>query len=243
MSLQPTLEDVLHLVAWNGYSKDIRHAVGINRSILTDERIWFPFGMKDRYGSKEKGFLQILAENDTASEYFLSRFNTLKEMAKITSHMKLLLSQIDVRDTEGESALTAAIKTKCFNTVKLLVEHGADINQKNKKGRSALNLAIACEKDTRAMKNKYKKEKKLSQKIVSYLTRLGAIDIPKNHLYEDWLNIWRNIGREMDVFPELIDGPINWDDRLSYITKPYNEPKPEAKWLKSSLYKQQFGRR
>lgn len=138
------------------------------------------------------------------------------------------------------------------------MSHGADINQTNKKGRSALNLAKSIDQKNDEEVQIIKKwngrtviadvRQKRSEKIVEYLTKLGAVDIPEE----------TKLFRRDDLIMRLYDRhdyiPILWhlddwhdDNRFiefknKTIDRSNGVKQPEPKRLKSSLYKQQFRR-
>jgi ankyrin repeat protein len=261
-------EDILHLAAYNGYAEDIRQAAAVNQLTWTDDRIWYPYLIAQLFGSKQKGRLQILAEHKNqfgTDEKLMGRFNALEDMASSSHHMKVFLAQIDVRDTEGESALTAAIKTRCPNAVEFLVNRGADINQTNKKGRSALNLAKSMDTDKDEEIHVIKKRngrtviagvrQKRSEKITKYLTNLGAVDIPEEvdrihvHIHNNMNNLNGFNARLIRFWAHpipilnypLFPGHVAGLNRsIALRTHDMNPPKPKR--LKTSLYKRQFGR-
>ena len=248
------LQDVLHLVAWNGYSQDIAPAVAITKETWTDERLVFPFGIQQIYGDG-KTRIQILIENGA-----FDRVQEIMKMAVNTYHLPILKKVINSKDTKGETALTAAIKSRNVNLVKLLVKFGADINQVNKKGRSALNLAITCKeaKEPGSIKgwdltNSHECMK--SARIVSYLTKFGAVDIPEEVMRNDWRDIlymrneWHIFmrdrglrGKKIVSIPEFYERQ-NLRRHVLTTVLPDAPEAPKPKKLKASLYKQQFGRR
>jgi hypothetical protein len=263
------LQDVLHLVAWNGYSQDIAPAVPLTRETWTDERLVFPFGIQQTYGGG-KTRIQILIEHGA-----FDRVKELVKMALNTHHLPILKKLINSKDKKGETALTAAIKSRNVPIVKLLVKCGADINQVNKKGRSALNLAITCKeaKEPGSIKgwdltNSHECLK--STHIVSYLTKFGAVDIPEEVMRNDWRlgaidipegvmrNNWRLgeinelcifmrgrglRGKKIVSLNEWFYERQNLRRHVLTTVLPDAPEYPKPKKLKASLYKQQFGRR
>lgn len=252
--MQPKFEDILHLVSWNGYSQDIRQALAVNKDTWTDDRLWFPFGIAQRFSAAKKGRLQIIIENNN---YFM---DDKKPMARLEELMKFagghlkkfFLREIDVKDTNGETALTAAITKRCFNVIKFLLENGADPNQLNSEGRSALNLAKKIKQDIKNEKTKWghiTSVPKSSELIVEYLTELGAVDIPAERSHRmnvfEWLrsNMHRNWDRN-DLYRYSRGDIVGRRDEDRLIQRVVNEPKvnPNPKRIKASLYKQQFRR-
>lgn len=252
-----TLEDIIHLVAWNGYTQDVRQAVAVSKATWTDERIWYPFLIHHKYGPKERGRLQVILENKNQymdDERVMKRIEELQSMAGDAGHMKRFLSQIDFRDNEGESPLTTAIKKHCNNAVKFLVENGADVNQVNKKGRSPLNLAKSMSDKDKVIERVKKPngtrafaevKGDRNKKIVAYLTEKGAVDIPEVPSVPDYLmnNAFGGIYQRIHIIRNMnmhIHPVFNNDALQRYHDMP-DLKKPKR--MKASLYKQQFGKR
>jgi hypothetical protein len=252
------LQDVLYLVSYSGYSSNIQAAVESTKETLTDERLVFPFGIQQTYRDG-KTRLQILLEHES-----FDRVKEIVKMAVNTYHLPILKRVINFKDNDGNTALTASIKTRNIPIVKLLVKIGADINQVNKKGRSPLNLAIACMKEKEPSSESCycseppkgwdltnSRESLKSKAIVSYLTGLGAIDIPEEVIRYDFMggrvrrlifmNPWFN-----DLVYErsrvVMDLQLLRRHVLTTLL-PDAPQAPKPKRMKSSLYKQQFGRR
>jgi hypothetical protein len=254
VTMEPKFEDILHLVSWNGYSEDIRQALAVNKETWTDDRLWFPFGIAQKFGKDRKGRLQIIIKG---KNYFMDDKKTMARLEELMNfadgHLKkFLLQEIDARDANGESALTAAIENRCFNVVKFLLTNGADPNQVNTEGRSALNLAKKITKNVKNEKAKWghiTSVPKSSELIVEYLTELGAVDIPAERSYRmnvfEWLH--SNIDRHYNFNIKKIiirEDIVGRQDEHHLIQRAVDEPKanPKAKRMKASLYKQQFRR-
>lgn len=240
--MEPKFEDILHLVSWNGYSQDIRQALAVNKDTWTDDRLWFPFGIAQRFGAAKKGRLQIIIEN---KNYFM---DDKKPMARLEELMKFagghlkkfFLREIDVKDANGESALTAAITKRCFNVVKFLLENGADPNQLNSEGRSALNLAKKIKQDVKDEKARWgdiTSVPKSSEIIVEYLNKLRAVDIPVERSHRINMHEWLSMSMYRPYnFIMHYERP----NIIPAVDEPKADPKPKR--IKASLYKQQFRR-
>ena len=252
--MEARFEEILHLVAYNGYAEDMRQAVAVNRLTWTDDRIWYPHLIAQRFGSMKRGRLHIIAEHKRTwsnEENLMARFNELEKMASSSHHMKVFLAQIDVRDIYGKSALTAAIENRCPKAVEFLVTRGADINQIQKNGRSALNLAKSVKLEYDEEIQNIKKPngrivtacvpQKRSQKIIEYLTKLGAVDIPEQE--EMYRPVIMGHYRTL-IWHQYIGNKIfmNDDVKRSIALRTHDASPPKPKRLKSSLYKRQFGR-
>jgi len=269
-----TLEDILHLVAWNGYTRDIRQAATISKATLTDERIWFPHLIHETYTSKNKGRLQIILENK--NQFIeddikpMKRIEQLQSMAKDAGHMKRFLTQIDCRDNEGESPLTAAINKHCISAVKFLVENGADVNQLNNKGRSPLHLAKSMSNNDKVVKSVLKPNGRSvcaevkgdrNEKIIAYLSKKGAVDIPErpsldvnDYLHGLIVNMHMPVIHNYNMIRNNhVNNNIHMNRRFHLYPMFPNDPGlhryhdlpdfKKPKRMKASLYKQQFGKR
>jgi hypothetical protein len=253
------LQDVLHLVSWNGYSKDIEAAVSSTKETLTDDRLMFPFGIQQKY-KDGKTRIQILIENNRIRAY--DRIKELQKMAENSNHMPILKKALNSIDNNGESALTAAIKQKSSRIVQVLLDLGSDVNQTNMKGGTPLNLAentLANNKDMEYTGKKpngkttlYKMvPSKDAKDIIDMLRSRGAVSIPEERF--DYFRAVPGGGRPRPIIIPLRDNEYEWNrmymrhdrifDFIPIELKNDREPEvPKPKRLKSSLYKRQFGR-
>jgi hypothetical protein len=254
---------------WNGYGHDVRNAVACTRETWTDERCWYPFLIQQKLGPKKKNTIQLLMEHPRI--FTEARLAALEKMAADTYHEDLFQAALHARDTDGESALTAAIRSKSFNNVKTLVERGVDINQQNKKGRSALRLAADMfhTRDTVDVRTKVGKKIKTTQllaaiddprkmKIYEYLKDLGAVDIPEERPPR---GIYHRIMANHNPFMMANHNPFimymnnHWLNNLPpppppvhphnagmALYRPYSVPEPPPR-LSKKEFKQQFARR
>jgi hypothetical protein len=246
---------------WNGFGQDVRNAVASTRETWTDERCWYPFLIQQKLGPKKKNTIQLLMEHPRI--FTEARLAALEKMAADTYHEDLFQAALDARDTDGESALTAAIRSKSFNNVKSLVERGVDINQQNKKGRSALRLAADMfhTRDTVDVRTKVGKKIKTTQllapiddprkmKIYEYLKDLGAIDIPEERPQEIYNYMIANHHRFviymnnhwLNNLPPPPPPPVHPHKAGMALYRPYSVPEPPPR-LSKKEFKQQFARR
>jgi len=149
------LEDILYLVAYNGFAKDIGPAVASCKTAWTDERIWYPFLIQQTYGPMQKTRLQILAEHTTLllggdkqhivlkkdgimvyrpEERWLARLNELELMAKNAGYPELIETILSIPDTTGRGLISIACKNNCPKIVRELIKRGACYNQKDSSG-------------------------------------------------------------------------------------------------------------
>jgi len=242
--MEARLQDVLHLVAWNGYSKDIDAGISSTRETWTDDRLVFPFGIQHKYANG-KTRLQILFEKDETKAF--NRLEQLIQMANHTNHMPILNKVLNSTDNDGHSPLTAAINQKSTRLVKILLNHGVNVNQTNKKGRSPLNLAEELHSIYRRDNDTSYEHCMNLKDIVGILKENGAIDIPEERKYGSFTSL-RHFIHNYRIHNYRIHN-YRWnlyvnDDThtsLDLYTGPRAVP-PKPKRLKKSLYMRQFGR-
>lgn len=227
------LEDILHLLAWRGFAKDIAPAVASCKATWTDERIWFPFLIQQTYGEKQKTRLQILAEHTTllnggikqhiilkkngpmiyrSEERWLSRLQELWEMAEKENHSNILNVMLNIPDADGKTIFSVACENNCPKIVSYFLKKGVDYNQKT---------------DLGATPSYYAYTSKFGKDAWRRLPFEADYDYPKAK--SSWRDdVWYN-------FHDLqIDGHA-----IEIIANTHVPPKPKK--LKSKLYKQQFG--
>ena len=245
MSLQPRLEDVLHLVMWNGYTEDARQAVYVSKETYTDERIWFPFLIQNGYGPNKKTLPQIIAEHCThvespqtrklvpkkdgmliykPEEQWIRRMAEIQQMAVNSYHTRIFEATLRIPDTDGNTALIAACKTNCPKIVSYLLKKGHDYNQEDNLG---------------ATPSYYAYNSRLGQRAWSSLLSNSKFESK----YKQPRQIF--VPPVVPIAPMVPMAPIyqfNYQILNHYAVND-EEPEPPKKKLKRSEYKKQFGRR
>jgi hypothetical protein len=236
------LQEVLHLVAWRGFAKDIGPAVASCRATWTDERIWYPFLIQQTYGPKQKTRFQILAEHTTQllggekqhivlkkdklmlyrpEERWLARVNELDEMAKKTGHPTILKTMLGIPDTDGKTVFSVACENNCPKIISYYLKRGVDFNQKD---------------DTGGTPSYYAWNSRFGRAAWNSLPYSAEYGYPKP---KETFNLWwlDIIHLNPVVHPDIaIDGH---DIEIINNSVPPKPKKPKK--LKSKLYKQQFG--
>jgi hypothetical protein len=238
------LEEVLHLVAHNGFAKDIGPAVATCKAIMTDERIWFPHLIQQTYGPKQKTRLQILAEHMTQlkeghnihlipkkkgpmiyrpEERWLARLDELDAMGKLAGHPEILKTMLSTPDSVGMRVMSVACENNCPKIVTELIKRGVPFNRIDDTGASPCYYAFNSKFGRAAFsalpwhaKYSYPKPKEPSWQLDNLVQ---LVNIQPNPVFQHDLII---NGQAIEVI--------------------YNSaPPPKPKRLKSKLYKQQFG--
>jgi len=240
--MESRLQDVLHLVAYNGFAKDIGPAALCCKETLEDERIWFPHLIQQVYGPKAKTRPQILAEHmlhlngqkvkikrDKNNLYlyrdesrWLQRMADLENLAQKAEHADLFKNILGIPDLDGISTFIVACKNDCPGIVSYYLNRGVDYNQKDDRGATPAYYALYSEYGRQAY----------------YILPPSSIcDRPRPKPRE---LMWELMG---------INNPVEdiqiWvhDHQLNVINNiPMNQSEPvKPKKIKSKLYKQQFG--
>jgi ankyrin repeat protein len=220
----PTLYDVAHLVAWNGYAEDILPYLGVDKAAWSNNEFWFPQVVNFRHGPKKKTRIQRICENSYAP------FRRVKQLLAYGADP-------DIRDEDGNSPLINccnsgsldiksngkyvydSLARNCIETIEILINAGADVNQ-CKTGFTPMHfaakggqldimkilLANGADINIRDSRDGYPIDiaaKEGNIEIVKLLMKGGAI-ISDEAIYN------------------AIDG--NHDSILSYITKVYRAP-------------------
>jgi len=258
MALQPRFEDVLHLVMWNGFTKDCENAASVSKETWTDDRIWCPSLIRQRYGVKKKNRFQILAEN--YNDKTLKRFQEIFQMCQSAGQHTLLKKELDSWDIDGESALTASIKANSMELLQYLVDNGCNPSRMNKKDRTPVELVRELIKENdkdRRDRCPLKSLKNLRfKRMLTYLEGLNVApvpfqelprDPPKKYSYRRHIDI-AGIVNQVDIAHYWNDyalhyiGVYNIEFKTSQKKKEQEKKKPDG-WVKSSLYKQRYGGR
>jgi len=236
--MESRLQDVLHLVAYNGFAKDIGPAALCCKETLEDERIWFPHLIQQTYGPKAKTRPQILAEHmlhlngqkikikrEKNSVYlyrdesrWLQRMVDLENLAQKAQHTDIFESILGTPDLDGNSTFITACKNNCPGIVSYYLNRGVDYNQKNDRGATPAYYALHSEYGPQAY----------------YILPQSSIcnaPQPKPRVAPEWID-------NLEIL-HVDDIPM-WFNNLNYI--PMNKSEPvKPKKIKSKLYKQQFG--
>jgi hypothetical protein len=229
------LEDILYLVAYSGYSKDIGPAAVCCKATLTDERIWCPFLIQQTYGPKKKTRFQIILEHTTLllgdvkqhiiltkdkpliyrpEERWIQRVTQLEEMGNKAGHPDILQTMLSIPDASGRGLLSIACENNCPTIVSYLLNKGACYNQKDDSGASPCYYAFNSKFGHEAYRSlplyadyEYPKPKR---RLFTYVAGFNQADIV--------------IGQ--------------WNIEVIANSQPEGKKK---KKMKSKLYKQQFG--
>uniref|UniRef100_A0A6C0AND0 Uncharacterized protein n=1 Tax=viral metagenome TaxID=1070528 RepID=A0A6C0AND0_9ZZZZ len=250
------LEDILYLLAYNGFAKDIGPAVVSCKATFTDERIWFPFLIQQTYGKKQKTRLQILAEHTTLlpggekhhivlkndglklyrpEERWLARIDELEGMAKKAGHPELIKTMLSIPDTAGRGLISIACENNCPKMVRELLKRGIWYNNEDDSGATPCYYAYNSKFGRDAWR----------VLITENLTYSVKYEYPKpkpkptERLWGDGyvINIINN-PNYIDWYNSHHDLLIN-GQAIELIANTPIPPKPKK--LKSKLYKQQFG--
>jgi ankyrin repeat protein len=130
----PTLYDVAHIVAWNGYTEDMLPYLGVDKAAWTNDEFWFPHVVNFRHGPKKKTRIQRICENSYAP------FRRVKQLLAYGADP-------DIKDEDGNSPLINccnsgsldiksngkyvydSLARNCIETIEILINAGADVNQ------------------------------------------------------------------------------------------------------------------
>jgi hypothetical protein len=247
MSLKPRLEDVLHLVMWNGFTEDSRQAVYVSKEVYTDERVWYPFLIQQPYGTKKKTLPQIIAERCThveapstrkllprkggmvvykSEERWITRMQQIQQMAADSHQMKTFEKTLRMGDVDGNTTLVAASKNNCPKIVSYLLKRGLDYNEKDANGVTLKDHAYNSKlgRNAWSILLSESKFKAVYESNAVFLARIYELITQKY----DRMNYIQNYLPHIDFNAELVVLPV---------------VEPPKKKLKRSLYNKQFGRR
>lgn len=123
----PTLYDVAHLVAWNGYAKDMLPYIGVDKASLNNDEFWFPYVINQLYGKEKATRIHILCKMAIAN---------YKNYQYALNRIKQLLSYGANPDIKNIHDCTPLLE--CCNVgghflksiIKVLINAGADVNNK-----------------------------------------------------------------------------------------------------------------
>lgn len=125
-----TLYDVAHFASWTGFTQDMKGYLGTNKASWTNKEFWFPFGTNILYGSKKKTRLQCICEN-MYNRHGISRIKELLDNG----------AKPDIKDLDGMSPISVCARDGLqvhLEIMKLLINAGADVNQRDNYGKSLI---------------------------------------------------------------------------------------------------------
>jgi hypothetical protein len=241
--MESRLQDVLHLVAYNGFAKDIGPAALCCKETLEDERIWFPHLIQQTYGPKAKTRPQILAEHmlcmkGQATKFkveknglyvfrhetrWLERMAYLENLARKAEHTGIFESILGTPDLDGNSTFITACKNDCPGIVSYYLNRGVDYNQKNDRGATPAYYALHSE---------------YGSKAYCMLPQSSICNAPQPKPREElmWINNFEYIPMNMITVEDI----QMWFHKLQINVINQSEP-VKPKKIKSKLYKQRFG--
>lgn len=117
----PTLYDIAHYVAWNGYAEDMVPYLGVDKAALENQEFNFPYIVNFRHGEHKKTRIQRICEKMTNNPRYPKRIKKLLE-----------LGAKPLPDANGWSALLECSRNpwKQYREIaEILIDAGADINQ------------------------------------------------------------------------------------------------------------------
>lgn len=235
------LQEVLHILAQNGFVRDIGPAIASCKATWTDERIWFPKLIRETYGPKSKTRLQIIAEHMThlkenekykivpkkdgisvywSEEKWIQRINELNALSKLAGFPKIIQEVLKITDKDGGSVLTTACSQNCPKIVRFCIKNLLDYNQPTCYGATPLYFA---------WNSKFGKE--------------AFHSLPIEAIYE-YPRIIKKFEHEIDYWGPFIH--IQAVPNIQAVPFVYHfdeSQQQKPKKIKSKLYKQQFGPR
>lgn len=140
----PTLYDVAHFVAWNGYAKDMLPYLGVDKAAWTNDEFWFPYAVNHLYKDKKTRIHRIC---DIMSVYNYT-YNPAERIKQLLAYG----ANPDMKDESGFTPLHIcsrngweADKKKSWkghkDIAEILINAGADINSISIDGFTPLYLA------------------------------------------------------------------------------------------------------
>jgi ankyrin repeat protein len=134
----PTLYDVAHFVAWNGYAKDMLPYLGVDKAAWNNDEFWFPYAVN-----------QVFKDNKTRIHKICDNMTIYKATYNPAERIKQLLAygaNIDMKSTNGNTPLHICCRNDWkghMDIIKILINAGADINARTEYGFTPLYLAAA----------------------------------------------------------------------------------------------------
>ena len=133
----PTLYDVAHFVAWNGYAQDMLPYLGVDKESMTNQEFHFPHVVNFRYGPSKKTRIQRICEQMIPTydpknyyKYAIAKgYNPIKRIQEL-----ITLGAKPLPDYNGWSALLECCRNAWQNhkeIAEILIDAGADVNQES----------------------------------------------------------------------------------------------------------------
>ena len=263
MALQPTFEDVLHLVMWNGYADVAWPAVETSKATWEDERIWFPFLINMRYGKAKKVRVQIIAEHCLnmkkgehrivrpcecvnkhkpifyrGSDFFLKRMGELGEHGKNTFLSKLFLAELHTYDTDCNNALLVSLENDTTPiTNYLLINHPPENYTYKRKSCESITSKPITVKPKKDRSGFYFDRNSRTDRIMHYWSD-RAFEIPIFNYFHNYDDAMINL--ELDNVENITQ---ETKIKAAMMEQRKRERAVKTEKVKNTLYKQQFGGR
>ena len=140
----PTLYDVAHFVAWNGYAKEMLPYLGVDKAAWNNDEFWFPYAVNHLYKYK-KTRIHMICDKMTV---YKATYNPAERIEQLIAYG----ANVDIKDESGFTPLHICCrngwegdKNNSWKSHKMIAEilinAGADINAISINGFTPLYLA------------------------------------------------------------------------------------------------------
>ena len=146
----PTLYDVAHFVAWNGYAKDMIPYLGVDKAAWNNDEFWFPYAVNQLYKDNKTRIHMICHKmgsyksDDSRIDWYnqinIDTYNPAERIKQLLAYG----ANPDIKDSQGFTPLHICCRNgwKGHKEIaEILIKAGADINARNKYGSTPLYLA------------------------------------------------------------------------------------------------------
>lgn len=152
----PSLYDVAHLVAWNGYAQDMIPYLGVDKAAWNNDEFWFPHVANQLYGERRKSRIHKICSNMTIYKDYKDRDkdqshnlidSIIDDSYSPVQRIKQLLAygaKADSKDTEGHTPLHVCCRNgwgRHKEIAEILINAGTNINEANIYGCTPLYMA------------------------------------------------------------------------------------------------------